>query len=117
MRRKTTEVPHNQYLQRRQRTWYVRDAVPPSLVPAGRKTHIIRSLKTRDVAVARERRWDALAEIRRWLRAQGKPEEHSFGSGTVDPVAEGLNDRDWRMSMDDKVRGPDSRHTERQLRS
>jgi integrase len=115
MRRKTTtEVPHNQYLQRRRQGWYLRVAVPPSLQPAVRKAHIVRSLKTRDVAVARERRWEALAEVRKWLREQGTPEGHWFGPGTVDPVAEGLADRDWWASADNRVRDPDTRHTERQ---
>jgi hypothetical protein len=118
-RRKTTEVPqHNHYLQRRRQTWYIRVAVPPKLAPVVHKTHIVRSLKTRDVAVARERRWAALAEIKRWLSAQGSPQEdiwsggHWF-SGTIDPVAEGIKDRDWRLSTDDRFPDPDTKHTER----
>src|SRR5262245_24050535 len=56
MRRKS-RLPHNRYLQKRRQTWYVRVAVPPSLIPVIGKSHIVRSLKTRDAAVARERRW------------------------------------------------------------
>ena len=54
----------NRYIHPRRRGWYVRVAVPPSLVPVVGQTHIVRSLKTRDVKVARERRWQVLATIK-----------------------------------------------------
>jgi len=44
--------------------------VPPSVARKIGKNHIVRSLKTRDVKVARERRWPALAEIRAFIAAQ-----------------------------------------------
>jgi hypothetical protein len=85
MRRKTTEVPHNQYLQRR-RTWYVRVArFRPVVEDQGR-------------AVARERRWEVLAEIRRWLRAPMVRTRHR-------PC---LKDRDWWTGTDYRVRDPDT---------
>jgi integrase len=93
---------NNRYLQRRRRTWYVRVAVPPRLVPVIGKRDIVRSLQTRDASVARERRWQAVAEIQRWLRSQA-----------VDPVTEGLEDREWRLDQDNTVRDPDTRHTQR----
>jgi hypothetical protein len=46
-------MPDHRYLQKRRRGWYVRIAVPPALVSRLGKTHIVKSLQTRDEAVAR----------------------------------------------------------------
>ena len=86
---------HNQYLQKRRQGWYFRLAVLPSLVPAIGKTHIVRSLKTRDPKVARERRWEYLAEARRLFAECGGP------WGRVDPVDLGLEVRQaWAAASD-----------------
>jgi hypothetical protein len=86
----------DRYLVRKRQGWYVRIAVSPKLVPIVKKTHIVRSLKTRDLEVARERRWQAVAEIKRWLAAQ-----------RVDPVAEGLGSR---LAAQHGRSGPRPRH-------
>ncbi len=111
-------MPHNRYLQKRRQTWYIRIAVPPSLVPVVGKSHIVRSLKTRDAVVARERRWEELLEIRKWFREQGANADRFVGDWLpargVDPVVEGLNFRDTWVSADGRVKDPDTGHTERQ---
>ena len=73
------DVPHNQYLQKRRQTWYVRVIVPPALRKAIGKGHIVRSLKTRDVVEARRRRPHARAEIARHF-------EEVRGASSWDPV-------------------------------
>ena len=117
MRRKS-RLPHNRYLQKRRQTWYIRIAVPPRLIPVIGKNHIVRSLKTRDAAVARERRWEVLLEIRRWFQEQqekgGRFIRDWLPESRFDPVVEGLNYRDAWVSADDRVEDPDTRHTERQ---
>jgi integrase len=58
----------NQYLQRRRQGWYVVVEVPPSLRDKlGRR--IKRSLKTRDINLARTRKWKALADIKARIEA------------------------------------------------
>ena len=84
--RKTEEVPGIRFLQRRRPTWHVRVPMPPSLVPRLGKQSIIRSLKTRDARVARERRWDAVAAIKREVAQLA-------GAGAADPVPLGLEYR------------------------
>lgn len=70
-------MPDNHHLVLRRRTWYVRVAVRPSLVPIIGQTHIVRSLKTRDAAIARQRRWAALAEIHAQIAEKaGKSVDH-----------------------------------------
>ena len=67
----------NQYLQQRRQGWYVVVEVPPSLrSKLGRR--IKRSLKTRDINLARARKWKALADIKAQIEAarrgvQGDP--------------------------------------------
>jgi integrase len=97
------KTPDMRYLVKKRRTWYVRVAVPPKLVPIARKTHVVRSLGTRDLSVARERRWQVLADIKAALAAL-----------RVDPVAEGLDWRDYRMHQDKVIRDPDTRMTRRE---
>lgn len=91
---KTQDVPDNRYLVRRRQTWYVRIAVPPRLRKAvGGKEHIVRSLKTRDAAEARYRRWEAIAQIKRELR-------ELEGAKAWDPVKLGLEHRQAYFAAD-----------------
>jgi integrase len=52
------------YLRQRRQGWYVRVRVPPALREEIGDTHVVRSLKTRDLATARQRRWKAVADIK-----------------------------------------------------
>ena len=72
-------MPHSQYLERRPEGWYVSVRVPAPLVPQIGRTHFVRSLRTKDASVARERRWPAIAGIwQSWSahlgRADAEPE-------------------------------------------
>jgi hypothetical protein len=98
LRARLKQVPDNRYLVLRRRTWYVRVAVRPSLVSIIGQTHIVRSLKTRDVAVARQRRWPAIAEIHALVTEKaGK---------SVEPVKVALGDRQrWLKASDDPKDG------------
>jgi hypothetical protein len=61
--KRTKDMPDNRYIHKRRQGWYVRRAVPPSLVSKIGKQHIVVSLRTRDAVVARSRRWEAIAKI------------------------------------------------------
>ena len=60
-------MPHNQYIHQRRRGWYVRVVVPPRLRPIVGKAHVVKSLRTRDVELARVRRWGVLAAVTEWF--------------------------------------------------
>jgi Domain of unknown function (DUF6538) len=110
-------LSRNSYLQKRRQGWYVRVAVPQGLVPVIRKRHIVRSLQTRDVEVARKRRWPALAQIQTELADQAGREDDPFWTPpwqNVDPVSEGLTAREDWLAADDQVRDPCTRYTERE---
>lgn len=64
------EVGRSDYLQCRRGRWFVRLRVPAHLIPGVGQTHLVRSLDTTDEAVARQRRWVALAELWRWVGSQ-----------------------------------------------
>jgi integrase len=97
----------NRYLHRRRRGWYIRVAVPPSLVPVVGQTHKVRSLKTRDVSVARERRWQALAAIKAELAEhRGGTEIGHWLPASFDPIQAALEHRDWLTSASDEPHDP-----------
>src|SRR4030095_4785421 len=73
------KLSRNSYLQKRRQGWYVRVAVPQGLVSVIGKQHIVRSLQTRDVEVARKRRWPALAQIQAELADQAGREDDRSG--------------------------------------
>jgi integrase len=100
------DLPHNAYLLRRGRTWFVRKAIPPRLRAAIGKQEIVRSLRTHDVVEARERRWEALAAIQRELT---KLEEYP-----EDVVRRALEDRQWYLAASDRPRSPDTDMTPRE---
>jgi hypothetical protein len=52
-----------EYLQVRRGRWYVRVRVPADLVQVIGRTHVLRSLQTGDVRLARQRRRQVLAEL------------------------------------------------------
>jgi integrase len=56
-------VPNNAFLVKRRQTWYVRVRVPQALAPEVGTTHVVRSLKTRDAAEARARRWQVIGQL------------------------------------------------------
>ena len=60
-------MPHNQYIHQRRQGWYVRVVVPPRLRPIVGKAHVVKSLRTRDVELARVRRWGVLAAVTEWF--------------------------------------------------
>jgi integrase len=110
-------LSRNSYLQKRRQGWYVRVAVPQGLVPVIRKRHIVRSLQTRDVEVARKRRWPALAQIQTELADQAGREDDPFWTPpwqNVDPVSEGLTAREDWLAADDQIRDSNTRYTERE---
>ncbi|MGH1587290.1 DUF6538 domain-containing protein [Methylobacterium phyllosphaerae] len=67
MRPKVRRADH---LQCRRGRWSVRLRVPAHLVAVVGQTHLVRSLDTSSEAVARERRWIALALLWEWIGAQ-----------------------------------------------
>ena len=95
-------MPDNRYIVQKGRGWYIRLAVPPRLVAAaGGKTHVVKSLETRDVVVARRRRWAAIANAQAWLQAldavAANVDSYSRG-GTADPIKAAM---EWRESRED----------------
>src|SRR4051812_22765621 len=60
----------NNYLQLRRGRWYVRIRLPSDLAKGLDRTHIVRSLGTNNIAVARQRRRAALAAILSWQASQ-----------------------------------------------
>src|SRR6478609_9230660 len=58
------------YLQLRRGRWYVRIRLPSDLATCLGRTHIVRSLGTNNIAVARQRRRAALAAILTWQASQ-----------------------------------------------
>jgi hypothetical protein len=60
-------VRRSDYLQLRQGRWFIRLRVPSHLVDEVGQTHIVKSLETADDAVARQRRYLALAHIWSWI--------------------------------------------------
>ena len=58
------------HLQCRRGRWSVRLRVPSHLVATIGQTHLVRSLDTSNEAVARERRWIALALLWEWIGEQ-----------------------------------------------
>jgi Domain of unknown function (DUF6538) len=110
-------LSRNSYLQKRRQGWYVRVAVPQGLVSVIGKQHIVRSLQTRDVEVARKRRWPALAQIQAELAHQAGRADDPFWTPpwqNIDPVSEGLTAREDWLAADDQVRDPCTRYTERE---
>jgi integrase len=89
--RRTKDMPDNRFLHKRRQCWYVRVAVPPSIVAKLGKRHIVRSLKTRDVVDARQRRWVVIAEIKAMLA-------DAAGYSRVDALALGVEDRRYWVS-------------------
>ena len=67
MRPKVRRADH---LQCRRGRWSVRLRVPAHLVSTVGQTHLVRALDTSSEAVARERRWIALALLWEWIGAQ-----------------------------------------------
>ena len=55
------------YLRKRHQAWYVRVRVPKSLEPTVGTTHIVRSLRTTDLGVARQLRWQVVSDIKAYL--------------------------------------------------
>ncbi|TLU71252.1 tyrosine-type recombinase/integrase [Lichenicoccus roseus] len=80
-----------QFLVQRRQGWYVRIAVPPALRAAVGKQHLLRSLATRSLAVAKARRWKVVADLKALL-------EEARRGKDGDPVAsEALG---WREALE-----------------
>ena len=78
-----TSLPETKYLKRHRRCWYVRIAVPPSVQKILKKTHIVRSLRTRDLEHARNSRWQVVADIKAEIaraKAAGSKQAEDFRS-------------------------------------
>jgi hypothetical protein len=80
------------YLKKRRQGWYSRVPVPrPLQALMGGKTHLERTLKTRDLTVAQRRRWqhaqDAQEQFERVRRASG-------GEASLSP--EEIEERAWK---------------------
>ncbi len=95
------------YLVQRRQTWYVRVTVPPRLRKAVGNTHIVRTLKTRDLAEAQRLRHVAVAQIKAELDAIGKGEDGRA-------VAAALIWRDAWINADNEAKDPDHEHTAQQ---
>ena len=111
------KLSRTSYLQKRRQGWYVRVAVPQGLVPVIGKQHIVKSLQTRDVEVARKRRWLALAQIQGEFADQAGRADDPFWTPPwqkVDPVSEGLTAREGWLAADDQVRDSTTRYTARE---
>ena len=54
-------MANTQYLKKRRQGWYLNLPVPSDLQHK-HGTHIVKSLKTRDLSVAQSRRWELVAE-------------------------------------------------------
>lgn len=65
-------MPDNRNLLRQRQTWFVVVEVPPSLRERLGKRRIKKTLSTRDIHVARARRWKVVAEIRDQIEAARK---------------------------------------------
>ena len=57
-------VQEKKYLKKHRRGWYVRVAVPSKVAKIIKKKHIVKSLKTRDLAKARNKRWTVVHAIK-----------------------------------------------------
>ena len=53
----------NRYLKKRRQTWYAQLCVPAALIPIVGKSILIKTLDTRDIHKARERRWATVAKF------------------------------------------------------
>ena len=95
------------YLVQRRQTWYVRVTVPPKLRKAVGNTHIVRTLKTRDLVEAQRLRHVAVAQIKAELDAIDKGED-----GTA--VSAALIWREAWINADARAQDPDHQHTEQQ---
>ncbi|WP_119303897.1 DUF6538 domain-containing protein [Dongia deserti] len=96
---KSHEMPDNRHLQKRRQGWYVRVAVPESLWKTVGKEHIIKSLKTRDVAEARQLRWIALSDIKTQL---AEAQRQLKGGGVprgIDLSAWEIEHRQWYQDV------------------
>ncbi|MFW5833391.1 MAG: DUF6538 domain-containing protein [Pseudomonadota bacterium] len=56
-------MPDHRYLQRRREGWYVRIRVPQDLVAVLGRTHVVRSLQTKESSAARAKRWLVLGQL------------------------------------------------------
>jgi len=76
-------LPETKYLIRHRRCWYVRISVPPTVQKTLKKTHIVRSLRTRDLDHARNSRWQVVADIKKEIaeaKAIGSKQPEDFRS-------------------------------------
>ena len=94
-------VRRAEYLQCRRGRWFVRLRVPAHLAARVGQTHFVRSLDTNSEAVARERRWTALALLWDWIGGQ------TVTDGWEPAWAAGLTDLQRSPNGGDK-RHPDS---------
>jgi integrase len=92
-------MPDNRHLQKRRQGWYVRVAVPESLWKAVGKRHIIKSLKTRDVAEARQLRWAALSEIKAQLAEAHRQQNGGSVPRAIDLAAWEIEQRQWYQDV------------------
>ncbi|WP_406853788.1 DUF6538 domain-containing protein [Alsobacter sp. KACC 23698] len=70
----------SRYIERRRLTYYAVVEVPPSLREKVGKKRLIRSLETRDLAVARDRRWQVVAELKREIEDARKGPSEAHGA-------------------------------------
>jgi integrase len=89
----------NQYLEQRRQGWYAVVYIPPSLREALGRKKLSRSLKTREVHVARARRWPVVAEFKATI-------EQARAGATQDPVL--LEALEWREQIAAEARRLDA---------
>lgn len=95
---KAKEMPETRYLQKRRQTWYVRVAVPPTLQKKIGKQHVLKSLQTRDLAVARDRRWAAITEIKKQF-SELKGNKVGWLPDGIDLTSFEREQREWFQSV------------------
>src|SRR3954447_5733214 len=100
---KPRDVADTRYLQLRGRTWYVRVAVPPSLVKAFNKRSVLRSLQTRDLREAQVRRHAAVAMIMEQFA-------EAEGATKWDPIKLGLEYRERYSAASIEPQDDDERY-------
>lgn len=78
------------YLVKRRQGWYAQVRVKPSLYHLTGKHVLVKTLRTRDLAVANERKWEVVAEMKAYLTsvAKGKESPTGFIANILDAARE-----------------------------
>ena len=84
-------MPDKRYLKQRYETWYLSVPVPRELrgrKPWGKKPAVVKSLHTRDLSVAQQRRWELLAK---------EQEKFRVATGEIQLTKPQINEQAWTV--------------------